>query len=738
MKYRVNNSFCVVPLDSSENMVVCDDSLRRFECDLGILKSVLAIINKTGRLDEVYKHYATEFDRQTISDFLNTLIDENVILPVNEGKKKKVKLGVLGESRYFELLCGVCSNVFECSFFESLEQYKGVIQCYDGTLLLPGAMSYRELLGVNKELHCFGKPYVLCRFTGEKMVVGPLVFPWQTPCIECHIEQHLMVLNMANVDSVSQGDISSMLCSKAHHGYFNKHELEYIFGIALQDMGKILDEKANFQLVKKELHIEPGEMGKVTAKSFVSTTNCTCCHGKNRRYKKLNCATELSVPEMKDDMDQAAIKYFAGGLRSISSEDTEAMAHRALQKLDLDIQIKLGTENLASKIIPVYHSLLETSHKNKTPYFFEAQHSYGKGINKKQAYFSAAFELFERLSARYYGEKEIICGSYSMLKDHCADISSLAGVHEGVDTVYDRFDISRDVDWIWAYSLVDNRPKLLPASIAFLSSDMFKGNFVPNGSSGMSAGATRKDAILQGLFELIEHDAWMIGQANAVRLPIISYDGLQNQQLREDIQKLKEAGFDIISRDYTNDVGIPVIRTWISSPKSYVHYATNGFGASIYPEIALERSITEAVQSGKSSTPDEVVDYSRPLMSNLINARDGLFSLFYFQQKDILPIGYKRDISDLRRTDVSSVDEALEYVISRIKAVNPEADVLYVDFTRDYIGVPAVKVFVTKGLQPLREPLISTCDRLFSFQKKMGYAEREPRYEDLYMGPYPH
>ena len=125
-------------------------------------------------------------------------------------------------------------------------------------------------------------------------------------------------------------------------------------------------------------------------------------------------------------------------------------------------------------------------------------------------------------------------------------------------------------------------------------------------------------------------------------------------------------------------------------------------------------------------------------MKNLINARDGLYSLFYFQQKDIRPIGYKKDIGDMKTVLAKTVDDALEYVISRIRSVEPNADVLYVDFTREFIGIPAAKVFVTKGLQPLREPLISTSDRLLSFQKKMGYAENDPKYEDLYMGPYPH
>ena len=57
----------------------------------------------------------------------------------------------------------------------------------------------------------------------------------------------------------------------------------------------------------------------------------------------------------------------------------------------------------------------------------------------------------------------------------------------------------------------------------------FKGDYVPVGSSGLSAGAALEDAILQGLFEVIEHDAWCIGQSNKTKLPIIDYSTVKKE-----------------------------------------------------------------------------------------------------------------------------------------------------------------------------------------------------------------
>ncbi len=346
--------------------------------------------------------------------------------------------------------------------------------------------------------------------------------------------------------------------------------------------------------------------------------------------------------------------------------------------------------------------------------------------------------MFERLSARYFREKEIIHGSKKQLGNLCADISKMTEIVDNIETVYDSYSDDMKIDWVWGYSLIDNNPKLIPASLVFLSRNTFEGNFAPIGSSGMSAGATIKDAILQGLFELIEHDAWMICQANTVRFPIIGYDGLKNKELEEIIKKIEGKGYRVISRNYSTNIGVPVIRTWISNPHDYANYAFSGFGSSINPEIALERSVTEAVQSRASVHEAEVDEYCSPDMEYLIDARDGLYSLYYFEQKDIKPIGKRMDISDFPTVQFDSVDESIKYVIGKIKAVIPDADVLFVDLTRKGIDIPVVKVFITKGTQLMGEPLLVTADRLYTFQKDMGYGEKAVGYDELYLAHYPH
>lgn len=741
MKYFINKSFNMAQLTNSTQIVVCDDIFRKYECDIEVLNNVLQLVNKYGDIEHVYEYYNSIYNREEIDEYISILIDERVIVEAPEYSMERVKLALIGDYNACLLLQQVRTDRFDYMFFSSPEDFAECSTQFDGLIWLPGKMTYSDMLKYNKLLYKKETPFVICRYTGKDYIIGPLVFPWKTTCLECHANLHLMIINDGDGTSVTLKDIENLYYSQPFPCSVNNPDLIYSFQVILQDMEKLILDNSEYQLINKELHLKDGLRGNPVIKTFACTTACSCCHGKNRNYVEWSNHSNhnvINAPLFPALDSQTDIKYTVGGLRSLSSEDAKHLVETALRKLGVDVQIKRGEENAISSIIPVFHSILRPSHSAQFPYFLEAQHSYGKGLNPQQAYFSAAFELFERLSARYYGEKEVICGTYSDLKDWCADFQDFYNIQENVQTIYDGFDISQNIDWIWAFSLVDKRPKLIPASLAFLSKDVFKGNFAPNGSSGMSAGGTLKDAILQGLFEVVEHDAWMIGQANTVRLPMITYDGIKNAELKDRIQKIKAAGYNIISRNYTNDLGIPVIRTWISNPSSYVHYATSGLGASIFPEIALERSVTEAVQSGASSIPKDLTDYSRPIMKDLINARDGLYSLFYFQQKDIAPVGEHVDISRLSGESVETVDDALNSVISKIRSIDAEADVLFVDFTRPSIGIPAVKVFVTKGLQILREPLLSISSRLINFQQRMGYSDGCAKYEELYMGPYPH
>jgi len=102
------------------------------------------------------------------------------------------------------------------------------------------------------------------------------------------------------------------------------------------------------------------------------------------------------------------------------------------------------------------------------------------------------------------------------------------------------------------------------------------------------------------------------------------------------IKHMEESGLEVIIRNYTTDISIPVFRTWIVNNCDYLDYATNGFGANLNPDIALERSISEAYQPMRIRNTEEQLAYGRHRTRDFLNMYGSLYNLDHFNRVDIL------------------------------------------------------------------------------------------------------
>ena len=60
------------------------------------------------------------------------------------------------------------------------------------------------------------------------------------------------------------------------------------------------------------------------------------------------------------------------------------------------------------------------------------------------------------------------------------------------------------------------------------------------------------------------------------------------------------------------------------------------------------------------------------------------------------------------------------------------------NLTREKIGIPVVRVLAIGDLQTVGLPMLSVSPRTFNFGNIEKSHEESLRYEDLYMGIYPH
>jgi hypothetical protein len=342
-----------------------------------------------------------------------------------------------------------------------------------------------------------------------------------------------------------------------------------------------------------------------TKKYRLPTTYCDFCKAVTKNYIRLESDSELAeeFARTSDGLIRSEVKYKIGGLRSKTESETKEILEAQLNKLGAKAIIAPNTGNPFSKsgFVSCYSAHIEQSGNNESPYLYRRSVGAGKGITPTQAYFSMAFELIEHIGLQYTGDIPLYCAKYKDVKNIAIDMPRLADTIMNRHTAYDDFDEDREVDWVVATSLTGGGKKLVPAFLAFMNDVELKGNLFTSTSSGAAAGLTMEDAILHGLFEAIERDAWLIGQCNPYVLPLVDYSNVTNEKIKEFVNKANEMGYDVITRDYTNDVTIPVFRTWIVNRNNFSTYAYTGFGCHVSPEIAIERSLTEAAQTNDKS-----------------------------------------------------------------------------------------------------------------------------------------
>jgi len=155
---------------------------------------------------------------------------------------------------------------------------------------------------------------------------------------------------------------------------------------------------------------------------------------------------------------------------------------------------------------------------------------YNGGINFTYATALAAAigEGLERYAGAYIDEDLIRIGTADEFGEAAAAPESFALFHERQyaqpDFPYAPFTRNTRIRWTPAYRLPGGEPSLVPTQLTHLGT-AFHGepHLGYSTSSGMACGPTFEEAILSGLLEIVERDAFMLTWYNTLSLPLVDY-----------------------------------------------------------------------------------------------------------------------------------------------------------------------------------------------------------------------
>ncbi|MGI5271147.1 YcaO-like family protein [Nonomuraea sp. CA-218870] len=271
------------------------------------------------------------------------------------------------------------------------------------------------------------------------------------------------------------------------------------------------------------------------------------------------------------------------------------------------------------------------------------------------------------------------------------------------------FDDDTPIAWLRAYSLSRAAWSHVPACLVHLpylpqGQDVEEHIIGPAISTGLACAASRAEAVLSGLYEAIERDAFMISWLR--ELPLGRVDLLSHPAIAEVYTaRLRRPGLDYHVLDMTTDLGVPAFMCLLLDHRQDPPIACAGGAAHHDPAKAVLKALVEAAQTRewakylcrtRAGSPAPPADELTTFEDHVFHYASGgsARALEPFLDRPVVPLPAGGEPPADHRT-------AIDAVLGRLGAAGLEA--LTVDLTTPDVagcGYHVVKVLVP-GLQPL-------------------------------------
>lgn len=164
--------------------------------------------------------------------------------------------------------------------------------------------------------------------------------------------------------------------------------------------------------------------------------------------------------------------------------------------------------------------------------------------------------------------------------------------YEG-DPMLSPFDPARPIPWVPGHSLRTGRRVMVPARLAYYSAGLQADNFVFECSNGCATGGVLEEAILFGLLELVERDAFLLAWYGGADLTEIDLASCRSPALAAMVDRAGLQGYDVHVFDNRIDLAIPVVTALAvrrdGGPGTLAFAASAGFD----PRAAVEGAVSE-------------------------------------------------------------------------------------------------------------------------------------------------
>ena len=294
----------------------------------------------------------------------------------------------------------------------------------------------------------------------------------------------------------------------------------------------------------------------------------------------------------------------------------------------------------------------------------------GKGAADAQARASCVMEFIERLSINLYGGWKRT--RYADFKE--GEALPLASIGKTLNYVspgaggglLDKLG-SIPLDWAEAYDFSTGKNIFIPKF------------FINDCTTGLSAGNTLEEALLQAICECVERHIGAYVQWNKGEYPTVEKSSIDSPVASDLIKKLERRGMDVVIKDFSGVLDIPALGV-ILLDREYRDDIGQALGVCCSKEKALIRALTESVQGIENRTSDMLKSRSVSFYCDSYGEAEYLLSGSV--------IGFE-EVIDISAGDIKTEIEKCIEILSR-----RGMEVMAVDIEHEKIKIPAVWVYL--------------------------------------------
>jgi ribosomal protein S12 methylthiotransferase accessory factor len=240
----------------------------------------------------------------------------------------------------------------------------------------------------------------------------------------------------------------------------------------------------------------------------------------------------------------------------------------------------------------------------------------GTGLTRGEAVAAAVGEALERYSGTFVPDERLVVASASELGPDAVEPRRFAlfsdSQYLGARFPFRPFAADSRVAWVEGLSLPDRVPCWLPAELVFLGDTVVSGcrRIGYATSSGMACAETIDDALVRGLCEVLERDAFMIVWANRLSLPLLEWSG-EPRFVELDHRLFVATGLEYAAIDLSGFHRLPSVAGVVRAPAGVPGALGVGAGTDPSLERAWWKALSEAFAARAAAAKLALLDPGR-------------------------------------------------------------------------------------------------------------------------------